>query len=517
MLARWRASLVILLAAAPALVVLVGLLGAWLTPAGDALQHQWRYLLPDASRNTLILVLTVAAGAALLGTALAALVALCDFPGRNFFSWGLLLPLSIPGYVLAAVFAGSLDYSSPLYSWLREQLGWQWPSIRSVGGAALVLILTLFPYVYLIARVALESAAQRYLEAASLLGRTRLQATREVLLPLALPAILAATALVAMETLADFGVVAALNVDTLTTALYRAWYGMFSLVTAQQIAGFLVIMALLLLLLEHRARASLRMRETGGVALQRRRLNPLQAALAMLFAGTILGISFLWPVGHLLAWASSHFTADLDARYWGYLARSVVLAGLGAFLIVSISTLFVYARRDNVSWIARGIAPLATAGYAIPGTVLAVGLYAPLTQALPWLQGTLFILFIAYITRFFAVGHAPMATGLARLPIALDEAALLLGSRSFERWQKIHWPMLKGSVAAAFALTFVDLMKELPITLLTRPFGFETLAIRVFELTSEGVWERAAVPAIALVLAGLWPLKWLAGRMSHAT
>jgi iron(III) transport system permease protein len=160
---------------------------------------------------------------------------------------------------------------------------------------------------------------------------------------------------------------------------------------------------------------------------------------------------------------------------------------------------------------------LATAGYAIPGTVLAVGLYAPLTQALPWLQGTLFILFIAYITRFFAVGHAPMATGLARLPIALDEAALLLGSRSFERWQKIHWPMLKGSVAAAFALTFVDLMKELPITLLTRPFGFETLAIRVFELTSEGEWERAAVPAIALVLAGLWPLKWLAGRMSHAT
>jgi iron(III) transport system permease protein len=320
-----------------------------------------------------------------------------------------------------------------------------------------------------------------------------------------------------METLADFGVVAALNVDTLTTALYRAWYGMFSLVTAQQIAGFLVIMALLLLLLEQHARRALRMREAGGVALRRQQLKPLPAALATLFATVVLGISFAWPVAHLLSWASTHFAADLDARYWGYLARSVVLAAAGALLIVSISTLFVYARRQNVSWVARSFAPLATAGYAIPGTVLAVGLYAPLTQSLPWLQGTLVVLFVAYLTRFFAVGHAPMAAGLARLPIALDEAALLLGSRPLERWQKIHWPMLKGSVAAAFVLTFVDLMKELPITLLTRPFGFETLAIRVFELTSEGEWERAAVPALALVLAGLWPLKWLAGRMSHAT
>ena len=517
MLARWRASLVILLAAAPALVVLAGLVGAWLTPAGDALQHQWRYLLPDASRNTLILVTVVAIGSALLGTTLAALVALCDFPGRRFFSWGLLLPLSIPGYVLATVFAGSLDYSSPLYSWLREEIGWQWPSIRSLGGAALVLTLTLFPYVYLIARVAFESAAQRYLEAASLLGRTRLQATREVLLPLAAPAILAATALVAMEALADFGVVAALNVDTLTTALYRAWYGMFSLVTAQQIAGFLVVMALLLLLLEQRARQAVRMRESGGISLRRRRLKPLPATLATLFATVTLGVAFAWPVVHLLSWASTHVAADLDTRYWGYLLRSVTLAGLGALLIVLISTLFVYARRADVGWVTRGFAPLATAGYAIPGTVLAVGLYAPLTQTLPWLQGTLFVLFIAYITRFFAVGHAPMAAGLARLPMALDEAALLLGSRPLERWRKIHWPMLKGSVAAAFVLTFVDLMKELPITLLTRPFGFETLAIRVFELTSEGEWERAAVPALALVLAGLWPLKWLAGRMSHAT
>ncbi|MBU6211096.1 MAG: iron ABC transporter permease [Gammaproteobacteria bacterium] len=517
MLARWRASFVILLAAAPAVVVLLGLAGAWLTPAGDTLQHQWRYLLPDAARNTLILVMTVALGAALLGTALAALVALYEFPGRAFFSWSLLLPLSIPGYVLAAVFAGSLDYSSPLYSWLREQFGWQWPSIRSLGGAALVLMLTLFPYVYLIARVAFESAAQRYLEAASLLGRTRRQATREVLLPLVLPAVLAATALVAMETLADFGVVAALNVDTLTTALYRAWYGMFSLVTAQQVAGLLVLAALLLLALEHRARSWVRVREASGPVLQRRPLPALTAALATLFASSILGISFAWPVMHLLSWASAHLTADLDARYWGYFVRSLMLAGLGALLIVSISTLFVYARRNAVGRIARVVAPFATAGYAIPGAVLAVGLFAPMTQALPWLQGTLFVLFVAYITRFFAVGHAPIAAGLARLPTALDESALLLGSRPLERWQHIHWPLLKGSVAAAFVLTFVDLMKELPITLLTRPFGFETLAIRVFELTSEGEWERAAVPALALVLAGLWPLKWLAGRMPHAT
>ncbi len=339
MRARWRSTLVILLAAAPALVVLVGLVGAWVAPASDALQHQWRYLLPDASRNTIILVLSVAVAAGVLGTALAALVALCDFPGRAFFSWALLLPLSIPGYVLAAVFAGSLDYSSPLYSWLREQWGWQWPSIRSLGGASFVLTLTLFPYVYLIARVAFESAAERYLEAAALLGRTRLQAAREVLLPLAIPAILASSALVAMETLADFGVVAALNVDTLTTALYRAWYGMFSLVTAQQIAGFLVLMALLLLLFEHRARSVLRMRESAGVSLFRERLHGWRALLATLLTSLILGVSFAWPVAHLLSWASAHWAADLDARYWGYVLRSIALAGIGAVLVVPISKL----------------------------------------------------------------------------------------------------------------------------------------------------------------------------------
>ncbi|MFZ9872825.1 MAG: ABC transporter permease [Steroidobacteraceae bacterium] len=517
MRARWRSTLVILLAAAPALVVLVGLVGAWVAPASDALQHQWRYLLPDAGRNTIVLVLSVAVAAGVLGTALAALVALCDFPGRAFFSWALLLPLSIPGYVLAAVFAGSLDYASPLYSWLREQWGWQWPSIRSLGGAALVLTLTLFPYVYLIARVAFESAAARYLEVAALLGRTRVQAAREVLLPLAIPAILAASALVAMETLADFGVVAALNVDTLTTALYRAWYGMFSLVTAQQIAGFLVLIALLLLLFEHRARSAVRMRESAGISLRRERLYGWRALLATLLASLVLGVSFAWPVAHLLSWASEHWAADLDARYWGYFLRSITLAGLGAALVVSISTLLAYARRDNSGWVGRSVTPLATAGYAIPGTVLAVGLYAPLASAAPWLQGTLVIVFVAYVARFLAVGHAPVAAGLARLPTALDEAAILLGSRPRERWLTIHWPLLKGSMAAAFVLTFVDLMKELPITLLTRPFGFETLAIRVFELTSEGEWERAAVPALALVLAGLWPLKWLAGRMSHAT
>ncbi len=517
MRARWRSTLVIFLAAAPALVVLVGLIGAWLAPTGDLLQHQWRYLLPDASRNTIILVLSVAVGAAIIGTSLAALVALFDFPGRTFFSWALLLPLSIPGYVLAAVFAGSLDYSSPLYSWLREQLGWQWPSIRSLGGASLVLTLTLFPYVYLVARVAFESAAERYLEAATLLGRTRMQAVKEVLLPLAIPAIVASSALVAMETLADFGVVAALNVDTLTTALYRAWYGMFSLVTAQQIASFLVVMALVLLLLEYRARVAVRIRDSGGASVHREPLRGWRAGLATLFASSVLGVAFVWPIAHLISWASVHWAADLDARYFGYFLRSVIVAGLGAALVVTISTLLAYARRDSVGWIGGSLAPLATAGYAIPGTVLAVGLYAPLAATLPWLQGTLVILFVAYVARFLAVGHAPIAAGLARLPMALDEAAILLGSRPRDRWQRIHWPLLKGSIAAAFVLSFVDLMKELPITLLTRPFGFETLAIRVFELTSEGEWERAAIPSLALVLAGLLPLKWLAGRMPHAT
>jgi len=512
-----RASLIIFLTAAPTLLVLAGLIGAWWSPAGDALQHQWRYLLPEATLNTVVLVVIVSAGSAILGTLLAALIALTEFPGRRFFSWALLLPLAMPGYVLAAVFAGSLDYASPLYTLIREQFGWQLASVRSLPGAALVLTLTLFPYVYLIAKVAFESAASRYTEAATLLGRTRLQATREILLPLATPAILAATALVAMETLADFGVVAALNVDTLTTTLYRAWYGMFSLVTAQQIAGFLVVIAVVLLMLEHRARSAVRFREYGGNAAHRQRLSAWQSAAALSFIGIILSSAFLWPTVHLISWAREHFATDIDSRYFGYLTRSLLLAGSGALVVVSVASVLAYARRSGPGVAGRLLAPVATSGYAIPGTVLAVGLYVPLTQTLPWLQGTLVILMIAYLARFLAVSHAPVSAGLARLPSAVDEAATLLGSSVGERLQRIHWPMLRGSVAAAFVLTFVDLMKELPITLLTRPFGFETLAVRVFELTAEGEWERAAVPSLVLVLVGLWPLKWLAGKMPHAS
>ncbi|RPH58065.1 MAG: iron ABC transporter permease [Burkholderiales bacterium] len=492
-------------------------------------------MLPRVGLNTALLLGLVAIVTAVLGTGLAWLVAGHEFPGRGVFAWALLLPLAVPGYVLAVVFAGALDFAGPLQSWLREVLhpDLRLPPIRSVGGAALVLSLCLYPYVYLLARVAFETAGARTLEAAQTLGLDRREAFRHALLPLARPAIAAGVGLVCMETLADFGVVAALNVDTFTTAIYRAWYGMFSLAAALQMAALLALLALAGVWLERRLRGdrSFAGQRPSG-ALQRQRLTGGRAMAATLVAAGVLAVAFVLPMGQLLAWAARHAAADLDVRYWAFAARSVALAGSGALVVVAAALLHGYAlRAERRAWV-RGLGRIATVGYAIPGTVLAVGLFAPvaaldnflqarfdaaLGSSAPqlFLQGTLLTMFVAYVARFLAVGTGPVESGLGRIHHNLDEAATLLGAGSLARLRRLHLPLLRGSLLAAAVLVFVDLMKELPITLMTRPFGFETLAVRVFEMAAEGEWERAALPSVLIVAAGVLPVALLARRITH--
>lgn len=532
---RWAAVTAVALLAVPATLPLLSALAAWAAPAGEVWQHQLQHVLPRVAGNTVLLLALVAAATAVLGTGLAWLVAGHDFPGRGFFAWALLLPLAVPGYVLAVVFAGALDFSGPLQTWLRGALdpALRLPPIRSLGGAALVLSLCLYPYVYLLARVAFETAGARTLEAAQTLGLNRRTAFRRALLPLARPAVAAGVGLVCMETLADFGVVAALNVDTFTTAIYRAWFGMYSIAAALQMAAVLGLLALSAVWVERRLRGGrgfAGQRPSG--ALPRQRLTGARAAAAVVLPGVVLAVAFVLPMAQLLGWAVKHGATDLDARYWAFAGRSVALAASGALVVVVAALVHGYALRlERRRWL-LGIGRFATVGYAIPGTVLAVGLFAPVAALNNWLQGrldavagadapqlflqgTLLTMFVAYLARFLAVGTGPVESGLARIHRNLDEAAMLLGARGAARLRRLHLPLLRGSLLAAAVLVFVDLMKELPITLMTRPFGFETLAVRVFEMAAEGEWERAALPSVLIVAVGVLPVVLLARRVAH--
>ena len=532
---RPAAVVTVAVLAVPALLPILSAAAAWAMPAGDVWQHQLQHVLPRVAGNTLLLLALVALATALLGTALAWLVAGHEFPGRRFFAWALLLPLAMPGYVLAVVFAGALDFAGPLQSWLRAAVGpaLQLPPVRSLGGAVMVLSLCLYPYVYLLARVAFETAGARTLEAAQMLGLDRGAAFRRTLLPLARPAVAAGVGLVCMETLSDFGVVAALNVDTFTTAIYRAWYGMFSLTAALQMAAVLALFALAAAWVERRCRGA---RGFAGARpsaeLPRRRLTGFSGLAASAAAGAVLAIAFVLPMAQLLAWSVEHAATDLDARYWAFAGRSVALAASGTLVIVVAALALGYAlRHEHRQWV-RALGRFATVGYAIPGTVLAVGLFVPVAAFGGWLQerfdaalgaaapqvflqGTLLTMFVAYLARFLAVGSGAVESGLERIHRNLDEAATLLGASGLARLRRLHLPLLRGSLLAAAVLAFVDLMKELPITLMTRPFGFETLAVRVFEMAAEGEWERAALPAALIVAAGILPVVLLARRVTH--
>ena len=531
-----RSFLLLVLLCLPALVPLFVVLAAVLTPEVEIWSHLARYVLPVVVTNTLVLVVGVSVGAALLGTSLAWLTSTCEFPGRRIFDWALLLPLAMPGYVLAFIAVGFLDFTGPLQTWLRDIFGsssW-FPPIRSTGGVILVLTFSLYPYVYLLARGAFLTQGRRAQEAARTLGMTPMQALWRVVLPMARPWIVAGTALVAMETLADFGTVAVFNYDTFTTAIYRAWFGMFSVNAALELAAVLLVFVFIAFALERRSRANLRFATTRDLSRQavRIELRGVRAVVASLCAALVLGLGFLLPVLQLVVWAFARAAMDLDTRYFQFILHSVVLASSAAFIIAGASLLVAYLERQYGSMPVRALVRIATMGYAIPGTVLAVGILVPiiglnnvlqhglsawLGDAAPslLLQGTLVTVLLAYFARFLAVGFNPIESGLNRITATIDEAAITLGAAGTALLRRVHVPLLRTSLVSAAILVFVDVMKEMPITLIARPFGWDTLAVRVFEMTSEGEWERAALPALAIVLVGLIPAAMLTRRGEH--
>jgi len=525
-LARAALTAFCLLLALPVL----GVLGAWLAvdSAGLAsLQHQWQTVLPGYALESALLASGVALGVMALGSATAAAVTLFEFPGRRVLEWALLLPLAMPAYVLAYTYTDALQFSGPLQTALRSGLGLKgalWPDVRSLPAAVLLFVLCLYPYVYLLVRAALGERAVRLMEAARLLGAPMRRRVLAVALPMARPAVAAGAALALMETLADYGVGSYFGLSTFSTGIYKAWLVNGDPIAAAQLAALLLLVVGLLLLAERSAQRRLRYAGARGASTGSAEARPLLLSgkgtlLAWLLCGLPVLLGFVLPVGwllHLLWTQSVHGELGLPwARFAGWAWNSFELAGLAALAATALSLLLAFVLRRDSGPGLRLAARVLSLGYAVPGVVIAVGVLLPMAWLQArwpesgvggWVTGTLLGLMYAYLVRFSAVALQSVEAGYARVPMAVDDTARMLGSGPWRLFSVLHLPLLQRSALAAALLVFVDVMKELPATLLLRPFGSDTLAVVAYNLARDERLAEAALPSLAIVLVGLLPV-----------
>lgn len=505
------------------LIPVAAVLGVALVPQGDVWSHLLQHVLPRVTVNTAWLMLLVGLGVLCVGVPLAWLTALCSFPGQRFFSWALMLPLAFPAYVLAFVQMGLFEYAGPVQTQLRQWFGssdW-FPEIRgSLWGTVLVLCMAFYPYVYLLARNAFATQGRRAIEVARLLGEDTLGAVWRVSLPMARPWIAGGLALAWMETLADFGAVAVFNYDTFTTALYKAWFDLHNLHAAAQLAALIMLVVLVLIAAEQRAQAgrSYQVSSRHGAPIVLRGWHRWAASAA---CAAVLLLSFVIPVLQLLAWAATVWREELEPRYWDFARNTVVLALGTAGIATVLSLVLAMVRRRHrdaaTAWMVR----LAVIGYAVPGVVLAVGVFIPIAWLDNWLlawlrplgfegfqilKGSVATMLLALSARFLAVAHHATDSAMQRITRSQEDSARLLGAGGLALVRRLYLPLLRGGLLTAFLMVMVDVMKEMPITLMTRGFGWDTLAVRIFQLTAESMWENAAVPALAIVLIGLLPV-----------
>ena len=517
------AASVALLVAAPLMVVLSHL-GA---DGGDIWQHLVDTMLLDLVINTAVLLIGVLAGTLVLGVGLAWVVTRFDFPGRSWFQWAVILPFAFPTYVLGFVYLDLFSVSSPFQAFLKENLSPVFRGLQYVplsAGVICVLVLAFYPYIYLMARTAFNNHGLRTLEVARSLGCSPTGAFFRGVLPLARPWIFGGALLVAMETLADFGTVAIFNYDTFTTAIYKAWYGFHSLEAAAQLAGILLIVALILLAIEQAVRSKRRYFDLSpeNQPLPRQRLKGWRALAAVIGFSGLLAIALVLPALQLLRWSVARFAEEMNIQYWQWVKNTATVSLLGALLVCGVVLFLAYANRlKNTTWM-KALTAFATTGYALPGAVLAVGVFIALSwldnriydvseawlgiQPDTFFNGTVAMMLMAYVVRFLAVGRQPIFSSLEKVRPGLDEAAKTLGCSKWGILRKIHFPLLRSGMLTGLLLVIIDMVKEMPITLMTRPLNWDTLAVRVFELTSEGDFERAGLPSLLLVLAGLVPV-----------
>lgn len=519
------AAIVAILAGLPVASVGLNLLAGG---TGETWRHLAATVLPEYIWNSLALCLGVGLGVALVGVATAWLTTMQDFPGRRIFEWALVLPLAVPAYVMAYVYTDFLQFVGPVQTWLRDAFGWKhgdywFPDVRSLPGAMAMFIFVLYPYVYLLARTAFLERSSGMLEAARTLGLGPWRAFFTVSLPLARPAVVAGVALALMETLADYGTVAYFAVNTFTTGIYRAWFSLGDRVASAQLAAMLLGFVLLLLLAERLSRGRARYHNTTG------RNRPMSgrlqgpAALAAIVTCSLpLLLGFILPAALLLKMALTEGDAQFGERFILLARNSFTLAAVTALIAVTLALLLAYGARLSKTVVARGLNRLVGLGYAVPGAVIAVGVLIPVTRLDNWLAGQwqawfgsnpgliltggIAALIYAYLVRFLAVALHTVESSLAKITPSMDDAARSLGLGQGATLRRVHAPMLRGSLFTAALLVFVDVMKELPATLVMRPFNFDTLATQTYTLAADERLTEASTAALAIVAVGLLPL-----------
>ncbi|WP_305073223.1 ABC transporter permease [Propionivibrio sp.] len=501
-------------------------------------QHLVSTVLPEYIANTLWLCLGVGGGVTLVGVATAWLTAMHRFPGQRVFEWALALPLAMPSYVLAYVYTDFLQFVGPVQTFLRETFGWTradywFPEVRSLGGAIVLFIFVLYPYVYLTARTAFLERASGMLEASRTLGVGAWRSFFRVSLPLARPAVAAGTALALMETLADYGAVSYFGVQTFTTGIYRAWFSLGDRIAAAQLAASLLGVVALLLIIEQASRGRARFHNTTGRnrPMPGQMLRGLPAFLAFGVCALPVVIGFLLPGGLLLRLAFVEGDAQFGVQFLRLARNSFILSGVTAILAVVLALLLAYGERLGRGGTARALNRLVGLGYAVPGSVIAVGVLIPVARLDNWLAaqwlswfgsnpgllltGGITALVYAYLVRFLAVALQSVNASLSKITPSMDESARSLGEGAGGILRRVHLPLLRGSLLTAALLVFVDVMKELPATLVMRPFNFDTLATQAYTLASDERLGEASTASLAIVAVGLLPLIALSRQISR--
>ena len=514
-----------MLAAAPVVVVFAHLF----VPSGGIWPHLVDTVLARYAANTAGLLLGVGAGVFVVGAGTAWLCAMCRFPGRGVLEWALLLPLALPAWAGAYAYAGMLDYAGPVQSALRAWFGWErgdyrFPEIRSLGGAAAVMTFVLYPYVYLLARTAFLSQPAGALEIGRTLGVGAWRSFAAVAVPLARPALAGGVALALMEALSDFGTVGYYGVDTFTVGIYRTWFALGDVAAAAQLSAALLIVVFAVLGAEQLSRGGARYRRDARRAGRppAYRLRGARAALAAAACAAPLALGFLIPAGQLAAWTLERWRAQADSAFAALAGTSLMLAAIAAVLATALALAIGYAIRLGAGPAARAAKRIAGLGYAVPGSAMAVGVLLPLAWldnridelARAWLgvsTGLLFTggiaaLVFAYLVRFLAVAMNAVDSAFARVDTHMDDAARALGAGPGGVLRRVHLPLLRGGLFTAALLVFVDTMKELPATMILRPFDLNTLAVRAWELAADERLADAAPAALAIAAAGLLPV-----------
>ena len=497
--------------------------------AGDIWAHLAATVLPRYVANSLWLLAGVGVGTMVIGVGTAWLVTMCRFPGRAVFEWALLLPFALPAYVIAYTYTGLFEFAGPFQTALRELFGWSrqdywFPELRSLGGAAAMLTLVLYPYVYLLSRAAFLEQSVCVLEVSRTLGCGPWRSFRSVALPLARPGIVAGLSFALIETLNDFGTVQYFAVDTFTTGIYRTWLGLGEPAAAAQLAAILMLFVLVVIVMERWSRGGGRVHHTSTRyrGLTRFRLEGAARGLAFIACFLPIFLGFLLPGAALLKWSVETADEMVNADFLSYAMNSFILASVTAGLAVVVGLLLAYGLRLRRTRLMAFATRIASMGYAVPGSVIAVGVllvYTWFDNAVDtWMRdtfgistgliltGTVAGVVFAYLVRFLAVSFNTVEASLSKVTPNMDWAARTLGQRPAAMLRRVHTPLMWGSLLTAGMLVFVDVMKELPATIILRPFNFDTLAIRTYQLASDERLADSSSAALAIVLVGIVPV-----------